>query len=105
MSRRSRPRALGDLARAVRVESRPQTALGAIQSVWADALGERIATQAEPVRERDGLVTVSCSAATWAQELDLLQNDLVERLNRELDGAEVNRLHFVVGDSRALDTL
>lgn len=105
MSRRSHPRALGDLVRVVRVESRPQTPLGAIQSVWADALGERIATQAEPVRERDGLVTVVCSAATWAQELDLLQNDLVERLNRELDGAEVNRLRFVVGESGAFDPI
>lgn len=104
MSSRSQPRALGDLVRAVRIESTPQTPLGAIQAVWADALGERIATHAEPVRERDGVVTVACTAATWAQELDLLQTDLLERLNQALAGAQIKRLRFVVGESQDIDT-
>ena len=100
MSSRSRPRPLGDLVRAVRIESTPETALAATQAVWVDALGERIAKHAEPVRERDGVITVTCDAATWAQELDLLQNDLLERLNRALPGAQIERLRFVVGESR-----
>ncbi len=104
MSSRSQPRALGDLVRAVRTESTPKTPLGAVQAVWADALGERIATHAEPVRERDGIVTVACSAATWAQELDLLQNDLLEQLNRALTGVQIDRLRFVVGESQDIGT-
>jgi hypothetical protein len=36
------------------------------------------------VAERDGLVTVACRSATWAQELDLLQTELIERLNGAL---------------------
>ena len=104
MSSRSRPRPLGDLVRAVRVESTPETPLAATQAVWVDALGERIANHAEPVRERDGVVTVACDAATWAQELDLLQNDLLERLNRALSGVQIERLRFVVGESQDAGT-
>jgi len=104
LSSRSRPRPLGDLVRAVRIESTPETPLAAVQAVWVDALGERIATHAEPIRERDGVVTVECDAATWAQELDLLQNDLLERLKRALSGAQIERLRFVVGESHDGDT-
>jgi predicted nucleic acid-binding Zn ribbon protein len=46
--------------------------------------GEGVAREASPVAERDGLVTVACRSATWAQELDLLQSDLLERLNAAL---------------------
>ena len=41
------------------------------------------------MRERDGVVTVGCRAATWAQELDLLQDELLERLNRALEPRRV----------------
>ena len=65
-------------------EVQPQTPLAAVQAVWPEAVGERIAAEARPVRERDGTVTVECRAATWAQELDLLHDELLERLNEAL---------------------
>jgi predicted nucleic acid-binding Zn ribbon protein len=43
-----------------------------------------VAAQAEPVAERDGVVTIACRSATWAQELDLLQEELLSALNRAL---------------------
>ncbi len=46
--------------------------------------GEAVAEQASPVAEREGRITVACRSATWAQELDLLQGELLERLNRAL---------------------
>jgi predicted nucleic acid-binding Zn ribbon protein len=49
-----------------------------------------VAAQAEPVAERDAVVTVACRSATWAQELDLLQPDLLERINAALS-AELDR--------------
>ena len=51
-----------------------------------------MAAQAEPTGERDGVVTVTCSSAVWAQELDLMAPDLVERLNAALGGAPVRAL-------------
>ena len=50
------------------------------------------------MRERDGMVTVACRAATWAQELDLLQEELLERAQRALAPRRVAALRFVVGD-------
>ena len=43
-----------------------------MQTAWAEAVGEAVAAEATPVSERDGVVTVACRSATWAQELDLL---------------------------------
>jgi predicted nucleic acid-binding Zn ribbon protein len=97
MTRRAQPRALGDALRTVRSEAEPATPLAAVQGVWSAAVGERIASQAEPLRERDGVVTIGCSAATWAQELDLLQDELLARLNAALETDDVTGLRFVVG--------
>jgi predicted nucleic acid-binding Zn ribbon protein len=96
--RRAAPRALGDTIRAVRADTAPRTLLAATQSVWLEALGERIAGEAHPTAERDGVITVSCAAATWAQELDLLQDELRGRLNEALAEGEIRALRFVVGD-------
>ena len=56
------------------------------------------------MRERDGVVTVECRAATWAQELDLLQAELLERLNAALGEPRVGRLRFVVGEGSSRET-
>ena len=76
-------RAATALRRAVATGA-PRTPLAAVQSGWARAVGPAIAEQAEPVAERDGTVTVACRSATWAQELDLMQDSIRERLNEVL---------------------
>jgi len=73
----------------------PATPLAAVQSAWPAAVGEAIAAQATPVSERDGVVTVACSSATWAQELDLLASETLERLRSELPKAvSIDALRF-----------
>jgi predicted nucleic acid-binding Zn ribbon protein len=99
VTRRAQPRAFGEALRTAREEVAPATPLAMVQSVWRAAVGERIAAQAQPLKERDGVVTIACGAATWAQELDLLQDELLERLNAALEPQQVIRLRFVVGDS------
>lgn len=103
MTRRARPRALADAVAVVRDAAEPATLLAAAQSSWESAVGARIARESRPVRERDGTVTVSCRAATWAQELDLLQAELLASLNRRLAPRAVSSLRFVVG-TNAEDT-
>jgi predicted nucleic acid-binding Zn ribbon protein len=97
---RRQPKPLGDaLAAAVRPLA-PATPLGAVQSVWAAAVGERLAAEATPVAERDGVVTVACGSATWAQELDLLAGQVLEKLRAELpEGVELTALRFTVSNS------
>jgi predicted nucleic acid-binding Zn ribbon protein len=63
--------------------------LAAVQEAWPGVAGEAVAEQANPVAERDGQVTVACRSATWAQELDLLQSEFLERLNGALSGWDV----------------
>ncbi len=104
MSRRTTPKPVGDSIRALRADVQPQTPLAAVQAVWPQAVGERIAAEARPVRERDGTVTVECRAATWAQELDLLQDELLERVNEALGSAPISRLRMVVGESSSSDS-
>jgi predicted nucleic acid-binding Zn ribbon protein len=65
-------------------EAAPATLLAGVQACWAEVAGEAVAAEAEPVEERSGTVTFRCSSGVWANELDLLSGDLLERLNRTL---------------------
>ncbi len=103
--KRVKPHAIADAIREIKRDTQPATLLAAVQASWRPAVGEQIAGQAWPVRERDATITIECRAATWAQELDLLHDDLLERLNAELGEARVKRLRMVVGDGRAADSL
>ena len=90
--RRREPRPLGLAVAALAERLAPQTLLAEIQVVWAEAVGEVVAAQAEPTGERDGVLVVTCSSAVWAQELDLMAPDLVARLNGLLGGEAVRAL-------------
>ena len=68
----------------------PATTLARVQELWERTTGPAIAAAAIPTAERDGVLTVRCAAAVWAQELDLMAFDLLPRLNAAL-GAEVIR--------------
>jgi predicted nucleic acid-binding Zn ribbon protein len=73
----------------------PATLLAEIQRVWPEAVGPVIAAEAVPSRERAGVLTVSCSASVWAQELDLMSPVIVSRLNELLESSGVERLRCV----------
>ena len=70
----------------------PASGLGAVQRVWEQAVGPALAAQAKPTGEAQGVVTVTCSSAVWAQELDLMGPALVERLNAALGAPAVRSL-------------
>ncbi|HSI81442.1 MAG TPA: DciA family protein [Solirubrobacterales bacterium] len=100
------PRSIGDAIRELRARAAPETLLAAAQEAWPIAAGEAIAAEAEPVSERARIVTVACRTATWAQELDLLQEPLLERLNATEAVSErggVARLRFTADATRHED--
>ena len=86
IDRPAAPRSLGEALKGYRARIAPATLLGAVQEAWPEAAGDLIAAQADPVTEREGVVTVSCRTATWAQELDLVQEDLLAKLRGALAG-------------------
>ena len=99
--RRRAPRALSFALDRVTAGLEPATTLARVQGCWADALGEVVSTEARPVSERDGVVTATCRSSLWAQELELMGPDLVEKLNAALGDQAVTQLRFKTGASPA----
>ncbi|HEX5526743.1 MAG TPA: DUF721 domain-containing protein [Solirubrobacterales bacterium] len=96
MSRRRAPRPAAPAFQAALQKVAPQTPLATVQTAWAAAVGERLATVATPVSERAGTLTVECVDAVWAQELDLMQETLLERLRAEVGEQAPQALRFRV---------
>lgn len=97
MSHRRSPRSLQPALAALADGLAPRTLLAEVQRAWPDTVGPAIAAQAQPVAERSGVVTVACAASVWAQELDLMAPQIIERLNTRLPGGGVSRLRCVAG--------
>lgn len=90
-----RPRPISSVLRSAVEPLAPATPLARVQSVWVQAVGEAIAAEATPVDERDGVITVACRSATWAQELDLLAAETLANLREALpEGVEIAGLRF-----------
>jgi len=98
MSRRRAPRPASTALRAALEQAAPKTPLAALQAAWVEVVGDRIAAAAEPVSERGGEVTVSCTDSVWAQELDLMQGQLLQRLQDRLGERSPRSLRFRVKD-------
>jgi len=100
--RRPGPRPLSAALAQTLAAAEPQTTLAAVQRAWPGVVGERIAAEARPAAERGGTVTVECRSAVWAQELELMSEDLLGRLADALAGPPApSRLRFVVGGRAA----
>jgi predicted nucleic acid-binding Zn ribbon protein len=92
---RAGPREMSFALDTLRDDLAPETVLADVQRAWPDVVGAAIAAEATPVSERRGVVTVSCSASVWAQELDLMAPTILGRLNARLGGARIERLRCV----------
>ena len=78
---------------------RPATTLARVQEAWPRAVGPALSGEARPVSERRGTVTVSCGSAVWAQELQMMSEELLTSLNGTLqspgEDSGVEALRFV----------
>jgi predicted nucleic acid-binding Zn ribbon protein len=90
-------RSLQDALTVLADDLAPETLLAEAQRAWPDVVGPSIAAQAQPTAERGGVLTISCSASVWAQELDLMSVAILERLNAALASGAVSRLRCVAG--------
>jgi predicted nucleic acid-binding Zn ribbon protein len=88
--RRPAPRPLAIALDRLAARLTPASTLARVQELWQSAVGPAIAAAARPSAEHDGVLTVLCDGAVWAQELDLMAGDLVTRLNQLL-GSEALR--------------
>jgi predicted nucleic acid-binding Zn ribbon protein len=94
---RPAPRPVAVLVHELERELAPATTLARVQQIWERAVGTAIAAAAQPTAEREGILTVSCEAAVWAQELDLMAGELIPRLNAQLGSARIRELRCRTG--------
>jgi predicted nucleic acid-binding Zn ribbon protein len=95
VKRRRAPRPAAHAVRAIRESAAPATPLAAAQAIWAEVAGESIAAAAQPVSERDGVLVVRCESSVWAEQLDLMQTDLLARLADRLGNGAPRRLRCI----------
>jgi predicted nucleic acid-binding Zn ribbon protein len=100
MTHRRAPRQASAAIRAARDLAAPRTGLAAVQATWSSTVGEQLAAVATPVSERSGTLTVECADSVWAQELDLMQEQLLDRLRAELGERTPQALRFRVNRDR-----
>jgi predicted nucleic acid-binding Zn ribbon protein len=100
MTRRRAPRPAASAFRVALERAAPKTPLAALQAAWVETVGEQIAAVATPVSERGGEVLVTCTDSVWAQELDLMQEQLLQRLGDRLGERAPRSLRFRARDAR-----
>ena len=94
---RPAPRPLATIVGELTSALAPASTLARAQEAWAGAVGPAIAAAAQPTAERDGVLTVTCEAAVWAQELDLMAGELIARLNVAIAGERIRELRCRTG--------
>jgi predicted nucleic acid-binding Zn ribbon protein len=100
MSRRRAPRQAAEAIRAARDRAAPRTGLAAVQASWQRIVGAQLAAVASPVSERSGTLLIECADSVWSQELDLMQEQLLDRLRAELGDQAPKALKFRVNSER-----
>jgi predicted nucleic acid-binding Zn ribbon protein len=95
--RRPAPRPLSAALDGFTAALSPSGTLARVQVVWNAAIGPTVAAAAAPTAERDGVLIVTCSAAVWAQELELMAPTLLERLNEALGEDLLHKLRCRTG--------
>ncbi len=98
MSRRRAPRPATGALRAALDLAAPRTRLAATQAVWAETVGERVAAAAAADFRKRRNAARRCSDPVWAQELDLMQEQLLARLRERLGEQAPQSLRFRTGD-------
>jgi predicted nucleic acid-binding Zn ribbon protein len=95
--RKAAPRSLSTALEQLSATLAPATTLARVQEVWADAAGPAVAAASRPSAERDGVLTVLCEAAVWAQELSLMESSLIAQINAVLGAETIRELRCRTG--------
>lgn len=69
--------------------------------VWDETVGEQIAAKAQPASFREGTLTVTVAGSVWLQQLSLMKQAIVSRLNDAIGSPLVTELFFKQGALRA----
>jgi predicted nucleic acid-binding Zn ribbon protein len=99
--RRRSPRPLGTALGGLMGQLAPLSTLGDVQRVWPVVVGAAVVKEAVPTAEHGGTLTITCRSSVWAQELDLMGQELIGRLNAQLGEGRITALRCVAAPSRS----
>jgi predicted nucleic acid-binding Zn ribbon protein len=68
--------------------------------LWEEAVGKNIARRAKAVSVRGGVLFVTVQNSVWLQELALLKEGIIEKINTLVGSEVVQDIMFRVGDPR-----
>ncbi|MBW2220021.1 MAG: DUF721 domain-containing protein [Deltaproteobacteria bacterium] len=71
-----------------------------IWKVWKRAVGDVIASNAQPEAFKGGLLIVKVSGSVWAQQLQFQKRELIQKINEALDSELVKDIRFKIGSLR-----
>jgi predicted nucleic acid-binding Zn ribbon protein len=66
---------------------------------WAEMVGEAIAGVTRARSLADGTLFVEVRSSAWLMELELMKGEILRRLNAGLEGAALERIVFVLGQT------
>ena len=75
----------------------PDSELIRVWHVWDEAVGETIATNAQPAAFKGDLLLVHVTSSTWIHQLQFLKADIISKLNAALDKPVVAEIKFKIG--------
>lgn len=61
---------------------------------WEDIIGEEISKKAKPKRLKKGLLYVSVTTSTWANELNLMSGQIIRKINSYIGEDIVKEIRF-----------
>ena len=65
--------------------------------IWEDAVGEALARMARPVEVRGSVLWVEVSDPVWMQELDLMRDEILAKVNGRLEGRGLEEIRCRAG--------
>ena len=90
---------ISDIINAILKEIRPcsDSGMTKIWELWQKSVGETIAKEAKPGAFKDGILIVHVSSSVWMHQLTFLKQEIVRKLNSELNCEIVRELKFKIG--------
>ncbi len=91
--------AIGDVLDTLVQKHRPNTnqAMVRIWELWEGTVGSDVAANARPVAFKGDLLLVHVSNSTWLHHLRYLEQDLIQKVNRALEGDYIKRIKLKIG--------
>ena len=66
--------------------------------VWQKAVGPQISVQTRPDRLKRNTLFIKVSSSVWMQQLHILKQEIIEKLNQLLGKELIRNIHFSIGE-------